>query len=152
MKTENEDLCEAIARLIKEISAQLDEQSAEISHLRGLLNNRSPSVKKRTIPQNRLLWAGMLGDFAEQGQINGRKFNAATWHHFLKEEFLPNQPEEGITSDDYEKWTEAPFGRLILTGSTTKLTTKGFSDYMEKCFAFGCTDLGIRFTEVRNFN
>lgn len=43
------------------------------------------------------------------------------------------------------KWLEMPDGRLKMIGSTTKLTTSGFSDYLEQCYALGC-DLDVRFT------
>ena len=93
-------------------------------------------------------WAGMLGDFAEQGVIDGRRFSQKVWHEYLKEKFLPDFPQDGITLKGYEKWLEMPSGEIRLVGSTTKLTTKGFSEYITQCHAFGAGELGIRFTVV----
>jgi len=106
--------------------------------------------KKRTNDQNKLMWSGMIGDFTKQGWLNGRQYNTKTWHEFLKREYLPEHEDPGITRNGYKKWDELPNGELILTGSTTGLTTKGFSQYLEQCYAFGSQELGIRFTTVNN--
>jgi hypothetical protein len=107
-----------------------------------------PETKKRTRDQNSMNWAGMLEDFSNQAKLSERHFSAAVWHEYLKEKFLPECYKEGETLKDYVKWIEMPGGHLKMVGSTTKLTTKGFSDYLEKCYAFGC-ELDIRFTTVR---
>ncbi len=101
-----------------------------------------PFKAKRSTPQNALLWASLISDFVEQGFVDGRQFSAECWHEYLKREFLPDPGEDTI--EGYQKWTELPDGKLLLTGSTTKLTTKGFSNYIEKCYSFGC-EIGIRF-------
>jgi NinB protein len=103
-------------------------------------------VKKRTESQNKKLWSSVIGDYVKQGRMNGLNFDADTWHYYLKREFLPGEFQEGITLADYVKWSELPDGTLRLTGSTTKLTTKGKSEYLEKCYAFGASELDIRFT------
>jgi hypothetical protein len=106
-----------------------------------------PFQKLRTSDQNRLMWKSLLGDFAAQAYVDGRLFGASIWHEHLKELFLPEQAEDGITKEGYQKWLEMPTGKLKMVGSTTKLTTRGMSDYLEQCYAFGC-DLGVRFTAV----
>lgn len=103
-------------------------------------------VKKRTPGQNAKLWSSVIGDFVKQGRMNGLNFDAETWHYYLKQEFLPDEFEEGITLEGYQKWTELPDGSLRLTGSTTKLTTKGAAEYLDACYAFGSSELDIRFT------
>jgi hypothetical protein len=108
-----------------------------------------PVQKKRSNGQNRKLWASVIGDFVKQGRMDGLNFNAETWHFFLKKEFLPDDGEPGITLDNYVKWIELPDGSLMLTGSTTQLTTKGAAEYIEKCYAFGADELGIKFTISR---
>jgi hypothetical protein len=108
--------------------------------------------RKRTQLQNQSLWAGIISDFVEQGFVGGRLYNAEIWHFFLKKEFLPELPNPEETLPGYQKWTEMPDGSLKLTGSTTKLTTIGFMNYKEKCYAYGC-ELGIRFsTKERELN
>ncbi len=109
-----------------------------------------PYVKKRSNGQNSFQWVALLGDISMQGIIDGKQFSAAVWHEFLKEKLLPEQYEEGITLKSYAKWQEMPDGTLRMIGSTTKLTTKGFSQYVEKCYAWGTTELGIRFTAAED--
>jgi hypothetical protein len=104
-----------------------------------------PFQKIRTGDQNRLMWASLMGDFAEQAFVEGRLWSQAVWHEMLKTHFLPEQATPGITTADYKKWLEMPDGSLKMVGSTTKLTTKGMSDYLEQCYAYGC-DLGVMFT------
>ena len=108
-------------------------------------------TKKRSGEQNRLQWASMLGDFEKQARIAGRSFSAAVWHEYMKERFLPDTYVPGETLKDYKKWIEMPNGRLINVGSTTQLTAKGFSNYLEQCYAFGC-EMGVKFTTVNYEN
>lgn len=108
----------------------------------------APYKKKRSNGQNSLQWVALLGDFSMQAIIDGRQFAANVWHEHLKEQFLPESYEEGITLKGYMKWQEMPSGNLKMVGSTTKLTTKGFSEYMDRCYAYGGGELGIRFTAV----
>lgn len=105
--------------------------------------------KKRTRESNSFQWAGMLRDFVEQGWVDGRQFSAQVWHEHLKRTFLPEQPEHGVTLKGYEKWGVLPSGEMILTGSTTKLTTRGMAQYLTQCMAYGAQELGIRFTDSR---
>ncbi len=105
--------------------------------------------KKRTKEVNSYAWAVMLRDFEEQGFINGRNFSKAAWHEYLKAEFLPDEPEDGITLKGYKKWEESPGGNMVNVGSTTQLTSRGFADYLERCFAFG-SELQIKFSTMRN--
>lgn len=106
----------------------------------------APYVKKRSKSQNSMQWVALLGDFSMQVIIDGKQFAANVWHEHLKEKCLPGLPEEGITLKGYVKWMEMPCGKLKLVGSTTKLTTKGFSDYIERCYAYGVTEFDIRFS------
>jgi hypothetical protein len=109
-----------------------------------------PFKKTRATGQNSLMWAGMMNDFSTQGIIDGRKFPVPVWHEYLKELFLPEHFEAGITRKNYIKWLELPNGKLLLKGSTTQLTTLGFSQYMERCYHFGAEELEIRFSVSPN--
>lgn len=104
-----------------------------------------PFKAKRSTPQNSYLWAALLGDFVEQGFFEGRQFSLVVWHEFLKRQFLPEYENQEETLEGYQKWAELPGGELLMVGSTTKLTKRGFNNYMEKCYAFGA-EMGIRFT------
>lgn len=101
-------------------------------------------VKVRKPDQNSLMWSGPLKDIAEQGWIDGRRFSAEVWHSFFKAEFLPEQHEEGITKEGYRKYDIDPAGNRVLVGSTTQLTVRGFSDYLEQVYAHGAS-LGVQF-------
>ncbi len=105
-----------------------------------------PYQKKRTNKQNELLWAGPLRDYAEQFFVNGLCYSEKVWHEHLKREFLPEEETPGLTKAGYTKWEYTPSGERVLVGSTGDLTTKGFSDYIEKIYAEGAK-AGIRFSE-----
>ena len=107
-------------------------------------------VKKRNNAQNSLAWAGMLTDFSQQVEIDGHKFLPESWHEVLKKNFLPEQFDQELTLQGYKKWEELPDGSMKLVGSTTKLTTKGFSEYMEACYAYGAQEFGVRFSTNRS--
>lgn len=102
--------------------------------------------KKRTREQNAYAWAGMIADFVSQGWIEGRRFSGEVWHDYLKREHLPEVPEEGVTLKGYQKWAESPSGERILVGSTTRLTVRGYAEYLTRCMAWGSQELGIMFT------
>lgn len=127
----------AIANACKIIQGASEEHPLEVTIL--------PYSKKRTVPQNRLMWKSVMGDFTNQGILNGRTFTQKIWHEQLKELFLPETFVPGKTCHGYEKYSEMPDGRLKMTGSTTDLTVSGMSDYLEQCYVYGI-DLGIRFT------
>ena len=105
-----------------------------------------PYKKPRTLAQNSLMWAGMMNDFSTQGIINGKQFAVPVWHEYLKELFLPEHFEEGITKKNYIKWLELPNGKLRLVGSSTALTTIGMVQYMERCYHYGAYELEIKFS------
>ena len=99
------------------------------------------SPKIRNNDQNALMWA-VLGDISAQYWVNKQLFSADTWHRHLKQEFLPDETKvpniaELVTKPDiYRKWDFLPSNERVLVGSTTDLTKKGFSEYMEQIFAF----------------
>lgn len=102
--------------------------------------------KVRKLDQNALMWVGPLRDIAEQAYVNGRTYSAEVWHEAMKEQFLPEEPDPELTKDGYQKWDFTPSGRRILVGSTTRLTVKGFAQYLEQVYAFGA-NLGVQFHE-----
>lgn len=105
----------------------------------------------RKLSQNDLMWAGPLADLAGQAWVNGRQFSAEVWHEFLKRENLPEDDDPDLSElvkDGYRKWDYTPDGERVVVGSTTQLTVKGFSEYLEKLFAYGAS-LGVHFTEAK---
>lgn len=108
--------------------------------------------KPRKPDQNALMWAGPLRDIAEQAWVRGKQYSAEVWHEHFKREFLPDECAYGfqaeLVRDGYQKWGLTPSGACVLIGSTTDLTVKGFSRYLEQVYAFGA-NLGVCFREQR---
>jgi hypothetical protein len=74
---------------------------------------------KRSLDSNRYYWA-VLGDISEQ-MVVGKAYEPSIWHVYLKQLFLPDLMQE------------LPDGSLsIVPPSSTKLTQKEFSEYLEK--------------------
>lgn len=105
-------------------------------------------VRQRKLDQNSLMWVGPLKDISEQGYINGRRYSDVVWHEHFKAEFLPEEFDEELTKVGYQKWDYTPGGNRVLVGSTTQLTVKGFSQYLEQVYAFGA-NLGVMFHQAR---
>lgn len=101
-------------------------------------------AKARKKTQNDLMFAGPLKDIAEQAWIDGKQFSVEVFHEFLKRELLPEAFDPELCKEGYEKWSVDPGGNRVLTGSTTQLTVKGFSEYLEALYAFGA-NLGVQF-------
>lgn len=105
--------------------------------------------KLRGPDANSLMWAGPLKSISEQAWVDGKRFSAVVWHEHFKREYLPedNDPElPELAKDGYRKWDIDPNGNRVLVGSTTELTKKGFSIYLQQVEAFGAS-LGVMFTE-----
>ena len=74
---------------------------------------------KRSLDSNRYYWA-VLGDISEQ-MVVGKSYEPSIWHVYFKQLFLPDLIQE------------LPDGSLsIVPPSSTKLTQKEFSEYLEK--------------------
>lgn len=101
-------------------------------------------VKARRPDANALMWAGPLKDIAEQAYVDGRTFSAEVWHEHFKEQFLPDEFDAELCKEGYRKYDITPAGKRVLIGSTTELTVKGFSEYLEQVFSFGAS-LGVLF-------
>lgn len=103
--------------------------------------------KARGLDQNAAMWAGPLADIAQQGWVSGRQYSAEVWHEHFKREYLPedDDPELPILAKDgYSKWGFTPAGERVLVGSTTQLTRKGMTRYLQQIEAFGAS-LGVMF-------
>ncbi|MGE5513006.1 MAG: hypothetical protein ACM31O_17370 [Bacteroidota bacterium] len=117
--------------------------------LEGLVREE---VKVRGLDQNALMWSGPLKDISEQAWVkdeNGvpRRYSDKCWHEVFKERYLPEDDDprlEELAKEGYRKWEPAPGGGRKLVGSTTELTVKGFSEYLEQVYAQGAS-LGVLF-------
>ncbi len=94
--------------------------------------------------QNALYHAGPLKDCAEQIWVEGRQYSAETLHEYFKKQFLPEEYNEEECLKGYQKWAFDPSGARVLVGSTTKLTVRGFSIFLEQVHAFGAS-FGVQF-------
>ena len=94
-------------------------------------------IKARKPDQNALMWAGPLKDIANQVYLGGRTYSSELWHEYFKKEFLPEEFDPELCKEGYQKWDYDPSGERVCIGSTTDLTVKGFSQYLEQIYAFG---------------
>lgn len=101
-------------------------------------------VKARGMDQNALMWVGPLADIAAQAWVQGRQFSAECWHEHYKREYLPEEFDPELTKEGYRKWDYTPTGERVLIGSTTQLTKRGFSQYLEQIEADGA-GMGVQF-------
>jgi len=131
-------------------TAQFHIKMAPVDPKNPLLFALCEQPKSRTLDQNALMWAGLLGDIEEQVWIDGRKFDKKVWHEYFKQMFLPeiNDPDLQLlvkNPSQWKKWDFLPDGRALCVGSTTGLTKYGFSMYLEQIHAL-CAQYGVRFS------
>jgi len=109
--------------------------------------------KTRGLSANAKMWVGPLADIAEQGWVDGKRFSAEVWAEFFKKHNLPDPDADDFdlthVKDGYIKWDYTPDGERVLVGSTTQLTIKGFSVYLEKMHADGA-NIGVQFSANPN--
>lgn len=90
--------------------------------------------RKRTIKQNRRYWGkGVLAQITEQAVVNGRMFDAETWHELFKRKFI------GVI--------EMPDGS-VRGMSSTGLDTVEFSRFCDEVEAYAATELGVTFYDL----
>lgn len=111
-------------------------------------------VKVRGMDQNALYWVGPLANIAEQAWIGGRQYSAEVLHEHFKGAYLPEDNDPDLAElvkdpETWKKWDFTPAGDRICIGSTTKLTKRGFSQYLEQVHAFGA-GLGVLFSASPN--
>jgi hypothetical protein len=106
--------------------------------------------KQRSLDANAAYWAA-LNDIASQAWLNNRQYSADIWHIHCREQFTPDEATEPYIFElvkeveNYHKYDYLPNGERVCIASTTQLTKKGFSDYLENVFALG-SELGVLFT------
>lgn len=90
--------------------------------------------RKRTKAQNRRYWGGgVLAQIAQQAVVNGRQFDAETWHELLKRKFI------GVV--------ELPDGSVV--GASSKdLSTAEFAEFCTRVEAYAATELGVTFYDL----
>ncbi|WP_186215900.1 recombination protein NinB [Burkholderia gladioli] len=90
--------------------------------------------RKRNEQQNRFYFGSVLRDISEQAWIEGRQFDKDAWHeHFAK--------KYGVLEE-----VELPYGEIILRRkSTSKMSVKEFSTYLNQIQAYAANELGVEF-------
>jgi hypothetical protein len=92
--------------------------------------------RQRTNPQNRRYWGkGVLAQIAEQAVVNGKQYDAETWHELFKRMFI------GVK--------ELPNGEIVGM-SSKELSTVEFSDFCSKVEAYAATSLGVTFYDLQH--
>lgn len=102
-------------------------------------------TEARSKSQNAKQWADVLAQISSQAWVSGKQFSTDVWHEHLKRMFLPESYNPELTRAGYVKWAELPDGSLKCVGSTTKLTKRGFSQYMAQIECYAAHDLGVTF-------
>ena len=91
----------------------------------------APKKSKRTLEQNKLLWA-VYHELAEQAFVDGKRFHPEIWHEYCKGFFLGF--DERLLPD----------GQVLRQPvSTTILNTTEMTDYINRIMAYGASEFGI---------
>lgn len=94
----------------------------------------------RSVQQNRFYWGPCLKEISEQAFMNGSKWSPDAWHEAFKRVFL-----------GYEVIKVKVAGRTRATAyrrlrSTTELSVRAMSNYLDEIQAHAATELGVRFS------
>lgn len=84
----------------------------------------------RSSAANARYWA-LLGEIAEQVQVNGKWFSKDVWHEHFKSMFAPKE--------------DGPAG--LLPVSTSQMNTEQFASYMTQIESYAAQELGVEFTQ-----
>ena len=94
----------------------------------------STQEEKRREQQNKYYWAVVIRSIADQAWVDGKRFSGEVWHEHVARMF-------GILKD-----VTLPDSIVIQKRlSTTEMTVKEFSEYIENVTAWGASELGIRY-------
>lgn len=94
----------------------------------------------RSLRQNRYYWAACLGEISEQASINGQRWSSDAWHELFKRQFIGYEIEKVKVAG--RKRTTV----IRRLRSTTKLSVRAMSTYLEQVQAFAATELGVQFS------
>lgn len=97
-----------------------------------------PEKTKRSIEQNRRMWV-CLTEISQQVFVDGRRYGKETWHELFGRKYRLIE-------------THWVLGELVyVLRSTTDMSIKEFAEYMTQIEAHATQELGVRFTETREF-
>lgn len=93
----------------------------------------------RSLRQNAFLWAHVYCEISLQAKIVGERWISEAWHELFKRMFLGYRYER-------EEIAGVPGAKAVrILRSTTELSVRDMSQYIEKVLAYGATDLGVTF-------
>lgn len=93
----------------------------------------------RTLLQNKFYWAALLRQVSEQARVAGQQYTAEAWHELGKRQFLGY---EVIKAPVAGRKRVQVYRRLR---STTDLSVKQMSEYLDRFIAFAADDLAVVF-------
>jgi hypothetical protein len=93
----------------------------------------------RSVAQNRYYWGVVLKCVAEQVKIEGQLWEAEAWHNLFKRKFLGY----AITKEKIAGRKRKVVRRTLR--STTGLSVRKMSLYLERVMAYAVSDLGVTF-------
>ncbi len=93
----------------------------------------------RSMRQNAFLWSHVYHEISSQGIVCGERWMPEAWHELFKRMFLGYRYE-------WQQVAGVKGGKAIrILRSTTELSVKQMSKYIEQVLAYGVTDLGVKF-------
>ncbi len=99
-----------------------------------------PWEDARSAQQNRFYWAACLREIAEQASIGGQRYQPEAWHELFKRQFL------GFRVEKYRiAGKKKQMAKRVLR-STTGLSVKKMSTYLDQVQSYASTELDVRFS------
>lgn len=98
----------------------------------------------RSLRQNAFLWGHVYAEISLQGVVCGQRWIDLAWHEYFKRLFLGWRFEEVVPVPGQVITDKRARVRRVLR-STTELSVKEMSEYLEKVLAWGVTELGVTF-------
>jgi hypothetical protein len=126
----------AVWQLVKELIRE---------HAKAFIDRGTPlrlvittEERRRTKEQNARYWSdAVLGAIAAQAWIDGRQYNEETWHEALAERFCPRVE---FTLPDGQIFSRRK--------STSEMTVKEFSEFVQHVEVYAATQLGVEFDSM----
>jgi hypothetical protein len=93
----------------------------------------------RSLQQNRFYWGVVLPQIADQAVIDGKRYAADAWHELFKRQYLGFEVVKTTVAGRSRKQV------IRRLRSTTALSVRRMSQYLDQVIAFGAADLGVQF-------
>ena len=94
----------------------------------------------RSLKQNAFYWKAVLEQIAQGATLGGVRYTADAWHEYFKRTILGYEIKKVAVAGSKRKKV------IRRLKSTTGLSVRAMSKYLEQVQAFAATELGITFT------